>query len=259
MSNEPDHQAEEGHQGPAASSPAWERRDELGVFRALVATTRALIGDRTRAFREMDADGGMGGPLLYAHSCATLLLSLTFILRCVYASVRYSRGVVAGIPAILTEHIFPHATMVVVLPILNILVVFGLAGMTYLSTELVSRSRPRFVSVLRVICYAEGAWFIPLAIPVCGIQFLFLLLFNGLAPKGTAVLFVFLIYMLFLSGIVLFAWFFGCCYLGFIEVLRLRKFEAGLIVAWMVGVFIVSSFCVSGLFQFITNTAFAVS
>lgn len=50
---------------PAGGSP-WEDRDRLGFLGALVETTKQVLGQPTRFFREMPATGGIGAPLLYA-------------------------------------------------------------------------------------------------------------------------------------------------------------------------------------------------
>ncbi len=209
--------SDEAIQTPTPRSPAWERRDELGVLRALAQTAFDIARHRTHAFQTMSLDGGLASPLLYAFCGIGLWLGGGFLLRSSSTFFLYLLEQESGIEPIQELLWFEAGVTVWVLVCLGEL--FPLSALVYGVHRFLCQPRLRFEAVLRVVCYSAGTCAVLALFPVCGLELLglavrFVLGENSWIADGVGLL----LFCLFLCSC---AFFFVCCTLGFVHSLKL--------------------------------------
>lgn len=150
------------------SGPAWEERESLGLFPAILQTVQEVLTRPVQTFAAMKRTGGLANPLLYF----VLLGSAMFAV-----SMLYQMAAAAYNPAFLpkeAQHLPKNAIMVVLLgailisPALYVLSAFISSGITHLSLKLVGGANRPFETTFRVICYAQASAAVFNLLPVCG-------------------------------------------------------------------------------------------
>lgn len=153
---------------PLVSEPAWERRSELGFFKAIVQTISATLGRPGTTFAKLKVDGGLLSPLFYY-----LLMSMvTFgVVLC------YQMPSVLKNPALLTPQLegVSHRTILIGLAIVWLLSPLFFAGgifitsfFMHLSLKLIARTKESFQATFRTMCYGIGSASIAQLIPFVG-------------------------------------------------------------------------------------------
>ena len=130
------------------SHPAWERRDEYGIFAAFARTFYELLFFPGRALRGLAPDGSVFGPVLYAFFAFTL------------GNVSFALALCIGYPPTKKHdlfreffYIFAAANAAVPLQFLCLSVLTGLMAFLLFSLRITS-VRPR--TLFRMNCYSYG-------------------------------------------------------------------------------------------------------
>ncbi len=156
------------------NEPAWERREELGFFPALVETTKQVLLQPSETFSGMKHTGGLGNPLLYYG----LLGIFAGLINILYQwLIELGMGSSAG-ALYAEEGIDPAASalgtglglgmMAVLLPLFIILGIFISSGISHLLLMLFGAEPRGFETTFRVTAYGYGGASVLQLIPVCG-------------------------------------------------------------------------------------------
>jgi hypothetical protein len=152
---------------PATGLP-WERRREIGFFKAWLDTVSLLISKPGEAFIMMRPEGGLLDPLLFGliGGCAGAIVSMLF------------QGLMQSIPgfggsndffrAIGIEHWVFFIVYAVLSPLLVVIGLFIGGGILHLCLMLVGGANRSFETTFRVVCFAGGAANLFSMIPMCG-------------------------------------------------------------------------------------------
>jgi hypothetical protein len=155
-----------------AAEPAWERRQQLGTFSALVETLRQVLAAPVATFKAMKREGGHTTPLFFYllvttfTTWAAMAYQLTFIMMNPEAML----GPLAK--SLNTASLLGIQVVSMALaPMLLILVAYCAAGIFHLVFQLLGSSQP-FEVTFRAYCYAVAPASVFRLIPICG-DFLF--------------------------------------------------------------------------------------
>ena len=148
--------------------PAWEEREKLGLFTAIVQTVQSILMHPTATFAAMKQRGGFANPLLYF-----VLLSSSMYAVSVFYQVAM-RSLNPGIFSSSLQHTPAQAFSIVLIgsvlisPALYILSAFISSGIVHLFLKLLNGAHKPFETTFRVICYAQASAAIMNLIPMCG-------------------------------------------------------------------------------------------
>lgn len=245
--NEPDlNQTETGESGvpdeaiqtSTPRSPAWERREELGALRALVQTAFDIARNRKRAFLTMSLDGGLASPLLYACFGIGLWLGVGAMLRFSSTFLLYSLGQESGIEPI--RELLWFEARVTVWSLVCLGQLFPLSALVYGVHRFLCQPRLRFEVAFRVVCYSAGTCALLFMLPFCGIELLALV--SRFALGDTSLIGIGVGVLLFGLSLYLCLYFFLCCYLGFVHLLKLAAVPSFVVVF---AFFIIHIYCIT--------------
>jgi hypothetical protein len=158
---------------PVASSIPWEERDRIGLFSALVETTRFVLTSPTAFFRSLPVEGGIGSPLLYAVIIGWAGLIVASLYQAIFRSIMGSPLSTLGDRPELTAMvgwIEGWAGFVVQVIFGGLFVVIGVfvgAAIVHLMLLLLGGARNGFEATVRVVCFAQATSII-FVIPFCG-------------------------------------------------------------------------------------------
>jgi hypothetical protein len=152
--------------------PAWERRQQLGLFKALTQTWKEILFNPTVSFARMKTSGGFTTPFLFNLAMVIIWAFFTVIYRLLLTGMfaaagsmrndsSYMLGISAGTSAFAIIVILVVAIpMIVALNFLN-------AGITHLCLALFKGTSKNYEATYRVMCYSYSAWIFAL-VPCAG-------------------------------------------------------------------------------------------
>ncbi len=157
-----------GDELPLLSEPAWERRAELGFFKAIIQTISAVLGRPAATFAKLKIEGGLIRPLFYY-----LLMSVTTfgVVLC------YQLPSILKNPALLSSQLEGVSSRTIILGLLIVWFlsplfftggIFISSFITHLSLKLIARTKEPFQATFRTMCYAVGSASITQVIPFIG-------------------------------------------------------------------------------------------
>jgi hypothetical protein len=150
------------------NEPAWEEREKLGFFPAILGTIQSVLTRPTQTFASMRQTGGLANPLLYF----VLMSSTMFAVSAFYQIAATSMNPVSFPPPF--QHTSSKAFSVALLgsvlisPALYVVSAFISSGITHLSLMLLGAANRPFETTFRVICYAQASAAVLNLVPVCG-------------------------------------------------------------------------------------------
>ena len=161
--------------GPGAGPGiAWDERDRIGFFNALVETTRQVLTEPVTFFRAMPVTGGLGSPLLYGVVLGWAgLVAASFyqaIFRSVVGSGWAARGADRPEVEALLGWVGGWAGFVGQVVFGGVFVVIGLfvfAGILHLMLLLLGGARRDFEATFRVVGFSQATSLVFL-LPFCG-------------------------------------------------------------------------------------------
>jgi hypothetical protein len=154
------------------AEPAWERRQQLGTFSALLETVRQVLAVPVATFKAMKREGGHATPLFF------YLLVTTFA---TWAAMTYQLTVIMMNPEAMLGPLAKSLNTASLLgiqvismalaPVLLIVIAYCAAGIFHLVFQLLGSNQP-FEVTFRAYCYAVAPASVFRLIPICG-DFLF--------------------------------------------------------------------------------------
>lgn len=150
------------------SEPAWEDREQMGLFPSILQTVQSVLTRPTPTFAAMKQTGGLANPLLYF----VLLSSAMFAVSAFYQIVATSMNPVSFPPPF--QHTSSKAFSVALIgsvlisPALYVVSAFISSGITHLCLMLLGGANRPFETTFRVICYAQASAAVLNLIPICG-------------------------------------------------------------------------------------------
>jgi hypothetical protein len=160
--------------GGAEDGPAWERRGELGLVKALTQTWKEVLFNPTVAFPRMKTSGGFTAPFLFNLTMVIIYAFFTTIYQLLLSgmlatagagSTQNGSGSVAGISAALPP-LWNVGAMLVLIP-LFVGFTFLNAGITHACLALFKGTSKSYEATYRVFCYSYSAWIFAL-VPCAG-------------------------------------------------------------------------------------------
>jgi hypothetical protein len=151
----------------------WDQRDRIGLFSALVETTRQVLAEPGAFFRAMPVAGGLGSPLLYAVLIGWVGLVAAAFYQAIFRSVMGSSWGAFGdrreVAAVLgwVEGWAGFVAQVVFGGVFVVIGVFVAAGIIHLMLLLLGGARRDFEATFRVVSFAQATSILAL-IPFCG-------------------------------------------------------------------------------------------
>lgn len=141
----------------------WERRQQLGFFKAFIDTVSVLLLRPTEAFVMMKREGGIMDPLLFGvlGGCAGTIVSILFqvLLQAVLGGSNSVLDMVGG-GAIIAFLVFS--------PLLLACGLFIWSGILHLCLMMLGGAHRPFETTFRVVCFSYGATQLLAMIPFCG-------------------------------------------------------------------------------------------
>jgi hypothetical protein len=152
--------------------PAWEKRKQLGLVKALAETWKEVLFTPTTSFSRMRTSGGFAAPLLfnvammviYGFFTTLYQLLLSGVFAASTASAHNGSGSLPGLGAL--PPLVNIGVMVVLIPLL-IGLTFLNAGITHLCLALFKGASKSYEATYRVICYSSSTWIFAL-VPCAG-------------------------------------------------------------------------------------------
>ncbi|HRJ71082.1 MAG TPA: YIP1 family protein [Terrimicrobiaceae bacterium] len=149
--------------------PAWERRAELGVVPAIVATVKQVLSVPVETFRTMKTDGGLGTPLLFF----VIVFSLTNWAAMAYnlVALKVNPEAVLGELAKKVPESFLFSSQIlsmIVAPVFVAASAFLAAAVYHLVFLALSDEKRSFETTFRAYCYAVAPASVVRLIPMCG-------------------------------------------------------------------------------------------
>lgn len=150
------------------NEPAWERRSELGFFRAIFQTIAAVFSSPATVFAKLKVDGGLLGPLFYYLLISTASFGI---------SVSYQLPSILKNPQLLSSQLSGVAPRTILLGFLMVWIlspffftggIFISSFLTHLSLKLVAKTKEPFRATFRTMCYSVGSVSIVQLIPFVG-------------------------------------------------------------------------------------------
>lgn len=143
--------------------PAWERRKELGLFKALTQTWKEVLFNPSASFARMKTSGGFTAPFLFNLTMAIIWAFFTTIYRLLFTGMfaavgsthndsSYLMGISAG-----TSTFAITAIVVLAIPLI-VGFTFVTAGITHFCLALFRGTSKSYEATYRVICYSYSAW-----------------------------------------------------------------------------------------------------
>ncbi|MFH0778005.1 MAG: YIP1 family protein [Candidatus Eisenbacteria bacterium] len=139
------------------TGPAWERRDEHGVFRGLLDTVRGSLFNPEGFFRQMRPGGGYVDPLIYAIIFGSFSMIISIVWELVLTPLRspfLDSGYTSEQIAQLTPAIY--AVTAVLSPIVVTILMFVLAGILHAILFVLGGARHGYQGTFRTLCYTQG-------------------------------------------------------------------------------------------------------
>lgn len=159
----PDSLAGAGLTPAALTEPAWERRSELGFFKALFQTIFEVLFSPRATFLKMKTTGGLGTPLLFYAINHIFLIPLVCLNK-----VQAIKDIFVFIPWFAAQpkfaKMFHDAALdvslqqIMTMGLKIILGLFMLAALLHLSLKIFKSARGPFEGTFRMLCYVAGSY-----------------------------------------------------------------------------------------------------
>jgi hypothetical protein len=152
--------------------PAWERRKELGLLKALTQTWKEVLFNPNVSFPRMKTSGGYAAPFLFNLTMVVIYAFFTTIYQLLISGVLAAAGAShsgsnsmsslgVALPPLLNV-----GAMIVLIPLL-VGFTFVNAGITHLCLALFKGTSKSYEATYRVLCYSYSTWIFAL-VPCAG-------------------------------------------------------------------------------------------
>jgi hypothetical protein len=154
--------------------PAWEQRQQLGIWKAIVDTVKAVLTLPAHTFATMRRNGGIASPLLFWLITAGVGMAVGQVYSLLLQGVMYgAMSSTGGANAQQAAAMFGMnsafgGASIIVMPIAFLIALFAQAGLTHLTLMMFKGANQSFETTFRVLAYAFGATGTLHLIPICG-------------------------------------------------------------------------------------------
>lgn len=163
-----------GYDTPPGGQTPWERRGQIGLFNALVETTKQVLGQPAAFFRAMPVTGGVGAPLGYGVIVGYAGLFASVVYRAIFQGIVGTSLARMGGGSGEFERIAPYlqsgAGLVIGLvfgPVFIAVALFVTSAIIHLVLLAMSGAARGFEATFRVCAYSEAAALFNI-VPFCG-------------------------------------------------------------------------------------------
>jgi hypothetical protein len=152
--------------------PAWERRQQLGLFKALTQTWKEILFNPNVAFARMKTSGGFTAPFLFNLAMVIIWAFFTVIYRLLLSGMFVAAGSMRNDSSSMMG-IGSGASVLVVIGVIVVGIPMMLAfnflnaGITHLCLALFKGTSKNYEATYRVMCYSYSAWIFAL-VPCAG-------------------------------------------------------------------------------------------
>lgn len=156
------------------TGPAWEQRQQLGMWKAIVGTVKAVLTLPAQTFATMKREGGIGSPLLFwlitGGVCLAIGQVYSVLLQGAMTSAMTASGGASAqqAAAMFGMNAAVGAFSIVWMPIAFLIGLFIQTGLTHLTLMMLKGANQPFETTFRVMAYAFGATATLHLIPLCG-------------------------------------------------------------------------------------------
>ncbi len=160
--------ASDGATPPLLVPLPWEKRSEIGFFKAFFQTLRAVLFFPKITFSRMETTGGFAAPLFYYVIVASTVFTMTVLL--LLPAVLKNPGVLAPQLATFSQKaiLAGFAGVIVVAPLLFIVGIFLSSFIAHMSLKILGATKKPFRATFRVLCYSFGSTSLFQLIPLVG-------------------------------------------------------------------------------------------
>jgi len=153
---------------PLPTQPPWEKREQIGILKAVIGTVSGLFVYPRTVFAGFQTEGGFRNPLLFL----VLIGTLTG-----WVALGYQYVLTTLNPEMLGEALktFPpdkvwmlFVGMFVLMPLGVVISAFVACGLFHVALLLLSKTPVRFETTFRIYCYAWGSASVLQLLPMCG-------------------------------------------------------------------------------------------
>jgi hypothetical protein len=154
--------------GSSEEGIPWERKGDLGFWKALFETAKDVLFEPSRAFSSMKKEGGLGQSLLYYFLLMTFAGTVSTVYQAATdAILGLHRG--TGEPAAVLVQaaltpVFAFLFLLIFLPLFQ----FVAAGLMHLSLLVVGGARTGYTTTFKTLSYSTGSTSLFYLIPFCG-------------------------------------------------------------------------------------------
>jgi hypothetical protein len=152
--------------------PAWERRQQLGLFKALIQTWKEILFSPNVSFARMKTSGGFITPFLFNLTMVIIWAFFTVIYRLLLSGMFAAAGSMRNDSSSMmglgsgTSALVVIGIIVVGIPMM-VALSFLNAGITHLCLALLKGTSKNYEATYRVMCYSYSAWIFAL-VPCAG-------------------------------------------------------------------------------------------
>ena len=152
--------------GMSGSGLPWERRQELGLFKAFFDTVILLLTKPAEAFGMMKTEGGLMDPLFFAliGGCAGMVVA--FLFQLVFQSMGFMVNRNSGMFGMGMGMLIVFG--LVLMPIMFVCGLFIWSGILHLCLTMLGGAKKPFETTFRVVCFSSGSAYLFAIVPVCG-------------------------------------------------------------------------------------------
>jgi hypothetical protein len=145
----------------------WERRRELGFFKAFIDTVVLVITKPMDAFAMMKPEGGMGDPLFFALIGGSFGMIVSMFFQFLLQALGVLGGVQSGAEGA-SGMACALVMTIIVIPIAVVLGVFIGSGLVHLCLMMLGGAKRPFETTFRVVCFSTGTTYLFGVIPFLG-------------------------------------------------------------------------------------------
>lgn len=149
--------------------PAWERRQEIGLVAALVATVKAILSLPVTTFRNFRTEGNIANPVFFYCIVGTLTgwVSMAYQFGITMVNPKMAMGAAAQ-ELTAAQFTVVFGLMFFMLPAIVAIIPFVASGILHLVLMILGAANKPYEATLRVFCYGWGVALIFQLIPICG-------------------------------------------------------------------------------------------
>lgn len=151
---------------PALPEPAWERREEIGYFKAGLGTIRQIVFTPAGTFRNLARTGGLLGPLMFCYSANVVCYLIGFLFAIGWLFLLPKQAMefyqAKSASGFLQQQVF----LMPILLMFYLVLPFLMSGAYHLALMLVAKTHGNYEITYRVNCYVSGGLALLGALPV---------------------------------------------------------------------------------------------